>query len=67
MCEEEKHSVTNTIKLEERETKTPDPIEDMEKYIHTVLDSNDEEAIKCKFEHNTVLAMNISVTLTRGK
>ena len=46
MCEEEEHSVTNTIKLVERETKTPDPIKDMEKYIHTVLDSDDEEAKK---------------------
>ena len=61
MCEEEEHSVTNTIKLVERETKTPDPIEDMEKYIHTVLDSDDEEAKKCKLEHNTALAMNTQV------
>ena len=59
MCEE--HSVTNTAKLVERETKTQDPIKDMEKYIHTVLDSDDEEAIKCKLEHNTALAMNTQV------
>ena len=58
MCEEEEHSVTNTIKLVERETKTLDPIEDMEKYIHTVLDSDDKKAKKCKLEHNTVLAIN---------
>ena len=30
----------------------------MEKYIHTVLDSDDEEAKKCKLEHNTALAIN---------
>ena len=61
MCEDEEHNVTNTIKLIERKTKTPDPIEDMEKYIHTVLNSNDEEAKKCKLEHNTALAMNTQV------
>merc|ERR1711905_22390 len=33
----------------------------MEKYIHTVLDSDDEEAKKCKLEHITALAMNTQV------
>merc|ERR1711954_70181 len=61
MCEEEEHSVTNTIKLVERETKTPDPIQDMEKYIHTMLDTDDEEAKKCKLEHNTALTINTQV------
>merc|ERR1711867_211761 len=56
--EEEEQSVTKTIKLVEREIKTPDPIKDMEKYIHTVLDSDDEEAKKCKLEHNTALTIN---------
>ena len=56
--EEEEQSVTNTIKLAEREIKSPDPIKDMEKYIHTVLDSDDEEDKKRKLEHNTALAIN---------
>ena len=30
----------------------------MEKYIHTVLDSDDEEDKKRKLEHNTALAIN---------
>merc|ERR1711867_36554 len=55
---EEEQSVTNTIKLVEREIKSPDPIEDIEKYIHTVLDSDDEEAKKYKLEHNTALTIN---------
>lgn len=59
-CEEE-HSVTNTTKLVNRETNIHDPMEEMEKYIHTILDSDDEEAKKCKLEHNTVLAMNTQV------
>merc|ERR1712082_97487 len=61
MYEEEEQSVTNTIKLVEREIKTLDPIKDMEKYIHTVLDSDDEETKKCKWEHNTALATNTQV------
>ena len=58
MCEDEEHNITNTVKLVERETVTPDPIEDMEKYIHTMLDSDDKEAKKCKLEYNTALAIN---------
>ena len=42
----------------EKEKETLDPIEDMEKYIHTILDSDDEEAKQCKQEYNTALAMN---------
>merc|ERR1712240_572587 len=38
-----------------------DPIEDMGKYIHTILDSNDEDAKQCKNEYNTALAMNTKV------
>ena len=30
----------------------------MEKYIHTVLDSDDKEAKKCKLEYNTAIAIN---------
>ena len=33
----------------------------MERYIHTVLDSDDDKAKKCKLEHNTALAMNTQV------
>merc|ERR1711873_191171 len=39
----------------------PDPIEDMERYIHTILDSDDENAKQCKKEYNTALAMNTKV------
>merc|ERR1712240_90414 len=35
-----------------------DPIEDMGKYIHTILDSDDEGAKQCKRDYNTALAMN---------
>ena len=56
--DEEEQSVTNTIKLVEREIKSPDHIEDVERFVHTVLDSDDEEDKKCKLEHNTALAMN---------
>merc|ERR1712240_914268 len=35
-----------------------DPIEDMGKYIHTILDSDDEDAKQCKKDYNTALAMN---------
>ena len=57
----EEHSVANTEKLMERETKSQNPIEDMERHIHTVLDSDDDEAKKCNLEHNTALAMNTQV------
>ena len=53
-CDEE-HSDTNTTKMVNEERNIHDPIEEMEKYIHTVLDSDDEEAKKCKLEHNTLL------------
>ena len=42
----------------EKEKENSDPIEDMGKYIHTILDSDDEEAKQCKQEYNTALAMN---------
>ena len=47
-----------TKNLGEKEKQTSDPIEDMGKYIHTILDSDDEEAKPCKQEYNTALAMN---------
>lgn len=42
----------------EKEKENSDPIEDMGKYIHTILDSDDEEAKQCKQEYNIALAMN---------
>ena len=56
--DEEEQSVTNTVKLVEREIKSPDHIDDVERFVHSVLDSDDEEDKKSKLEHNTVLAMN---------
>ena len=47
----DEHSVANTEKLVEKETISQNPIEDMERYIRTVLDSDDDEAKKCKLEH----------------
>merc|ERR1712240_219460 len=41
-----------------KEKENSDPIEDMGKYIHTILDSDDEEVKQCKEEYNTALAMN---------
>merc|ERR1712082_274419 len=38
-----------------------DPIEDMGRYIHTILDSDDEDAKQCKKDYNTALAMNTKV------
>merc|ERR1712240_740304 len=48
-------TITN---LGEKEKESLDPIEDMGKYIHIILDSDDEEAKQCKQEYNTALAMN---------
>ena len=48
MCENEEQNITTTVKLVERGKNTLDPIEEMEKYIHTILDSDDEEAKQCK-------------------
>ena len=41
----------------------PDPIEDMGRYIHTILDSDDEDAKQCKKDYNTALAMYTKVHL----
>merc|ERR1712240_199010 len=38
-----------------------DPIEDMGRYIHTILDSDDEDAKQCKKDYNTALAMYTKV------
>merc|ERR1712240_525295 len=47
--------ITNPgVKTEEES----DPIEDMGKYIHTILDSDDEEVKQCKKDYNAALAMN---------
>ena len=50
--------ILTTTNLGGKEKETSDPIEDMGKYIHTILDSDDEEAKQCKQEYNTALAMN---------
>merc|ERR1712082_245807 len=42
-----------------------DPIEDMGRYIHTILDSDDEDAKQCKKDYNTALAMYTKVHIIR--
>merc|ERR1712089_105354 len=54
MCDEQ--SVTNTTKKE-------DPMEDMEKYIETIMDSDDEDEKECKKDYNNALAMYTKVQL----
>merc|ERR1712243_299377 len=50
--------ITNSgVKTEE----DSDPIEDMGRYIHTILDSDDEDAKQCKKDYNTALAMYTKV------
>merc|ERR1711867_147263 len=53
---EEEDSVTNTTKQE-------DPIEDMGKYIQTILTSDDEDEKECKKDYNNALAMYTKVQL----
>merc|ERR1712240_971594 len=43
--------------------KEKDPIEDMGRYIHTILDSDDEEEKQCKKDYNNALAMYTKVQL----
>merc|ERR1712112_295175 len=40
-----------------------DPIEDMGRYIHTILNSDDEDEKQCKKDYNTALAMYTKVQL----
>merc|ERR1711867_283910 len=40
-----------------------DPIEDMGKYIQTILDSEDEDEKQCKKDYNNALAMYTKVQL----
>merc|ERR1711867_359181 len=40
-----------------------DPIEDMGKYIQTILDSDDEDEKQCKKDYNNALAMYTKVQL----
>merc|ERR1712237_43127 len=49
-------SVTNTKEEE-------NPIDDMEKYIQTIMDSDDEDEKKCKNNYNNALAMYTKVQL----
>merc|ERR1712240_1001147 len=48
---------------EEKIEEDPDPIEDMGRYIHTILDSDDEDEKQCKKDYNTALAMYTKVQL----
>merc|ERR1712177_199658 len=51
---------TNTEhNLESKEgTLQVDQINDIEKYVHTILDSDDQEGIECKKNYNNALAQN---------
>ena len=42
----------------ESETTHPDPIKDMECYLHKIIDSNDLDTMESKHEHNTALMKN---------
>merc|ERR1712115_234311 len=53
---DDEDSVTNTAKQE-------DPIEDMGKYIQTILTSDEEDEKECKKEHNVALAMYTKVQM----
>merc|ERR1712243_295744 len=41
----------------------PDPIEDIGRYIHTILDSDDEDEKQCKKDYNNALSMYTKVQL----
>merc|ERR1712240_676789 len=47
----------------EEKEKESDPIGDMGRYIHTILDSDDEEEKQCKKDYNNALAMYTQVQL----
>merc|ERR1712120_18596 len=53
---DDEDSVTNT-------TKQDDPIEDMGKYVQTILTSDEEDEKECKKEHNIALAMYTKVQM----
>ena len=56
---EEENSDTNTENnLKSRENTSPDQIDDVERFVHTILDRDDQEDIECKLEHNKALAQN---------
>ena len=40
-----------------------DPLEDMDQYIHTILDNDDPDIIECKDEYNEALIYNKEVQL----
>ena len=66
--DEEEQSVTNTENnLKMREITSPDHIDDVERFVHTVLDSDDEEDKKCKLEQNTALALNTEMHIIHDK
>merc|ERR1711873_60828 len=53
--------IPNITDLRVKEEENSDPIEDMGKYVYTILDSDDENARQCKKDYNTALAMNTKV------
>merc|ERR1712115_680749 len=53
---DDEDSVTNTAKQD-------DPIEDMGKYVQTILTSDEEDEKECKKEHNVALAMYTKVQM----
>ena len=50
-----------------REVTSPDHIDDVKRFFYTILDSNDQEDIKCKLEHNTALAINTEMHKVHDK
>merc|ERR1712240_720709 len=51
------------VKNPEAKKEDPDPIEDMGRYIHPILDSDDEDEKQCKNDYNNALAMYTKVQL----
>ena len=47
--------------LKTEESLRDDPIEDIEQYIHTILDSDDQDIIECKDNYNEALIHNKEV------
>ena len=60
--EDNKNCDTNTEhNLKSKENTSQDQIDDMEKFVHTILDSDDQEDIECKLNYNDRLAQNTEV------
>ena len=48
-------------------TKQVDPIKDIERYMHTILDSDDQEDIECKDSYNQALIQHRDVYILHDK